>query len=117
MIKIKTYKHSLLIGLFLITFCLPVAAQTSLQDINQSLRYSRYSRIALKVIPIKEGDRTFKLQMIAEKLEQNPKFSDYLFSYSIVGSFQDDITEEEIIPLEQSQLKYDTESHFYFEET
>jgi len=117
MIKIKTYKQSLLTGLFLITFSLTVAAQTSLQDINQSLRYSRYSRIALKVIPIKEGDRTFKLQMLAEKLEQNPNFSDYLFSYCVVGSFQEDITEEDIIPLGQSQLKLDTESHFYFEET
>src|SRR5690606_7844681 len=115
MIMIKTYKPSLLIALFLLTLCIPAAAQTSLQDINQSLRYSRYSRLALKIIPIKEADRTFRLQMVAEKLEETPKFSDYLFSYSVVGSFQDAITEEEIIPLQE--LKYDTESHFYFEET
>src|SRR5690606_33412928 len=117
MIKIKSYS----LGLFtaLLTTCLVTAAtaQTSLQDINQSLRYSRYSRLALKVIPIKESDRTFKLQMVAEKLEANPEFDNYLFSYSLVSNFQEEITEEKIIPLEQSALKRDTESHYLFEET
>jgi len=92
-------------------------AQTSLQDINQSLRYSRYSRISLKVLPIKEGDRSFKLQMVAEKLEESPEFNNYLFSYSIVANFQEGITEEKIIPLEESDLKRDTESHYLFEKT
>ncbi|MEX2595117.1 MAG: GWxTD domain-containing protein [Anditalea sp.] len=116
MIKIKTFKQSLLIGLLLTAPGLTVTAQSSLENINQNLRYSRYSRLALKVIPIKEEDRTFKLQMLAEKLEADPQFSDYLFSYSLVSSFQESITEEKIIPLEESDLKYDTESHYYFEE-
>jgi len=92
-------------------------AQSSLQDINQSLRYSRYSRLALKVIPIKESDRTFRLQMVVEKLEENPDFDNYLFSYSLVGNFQEEITEEKIIALEETALKKDTESHYLFEET
>lgn len=103
-------------GLLLLTITLSVTAQTTLKDINQNLRYSRYSRLALKVIPIKESDRNFKLQMVAEKLEDNPQFSDYLFSYSIVASFDEAISEEKIIPLEESSLKNDTQSHFYFEE-
>lgn len=117
MIKIKTYSLGLL-ATFL-TFCLGMTAiaQTSLQDINQSLRYSRYSRISLKVLPIKEGDRSFKLQMVAEKLEESPEFNNYLFSYSIVANFQEGITEEKIIPLEESDLKRDTESHYLFEKT
>lgn len=116
MIKIKTYKLSLWIGLLFTTFGLTVSAQTTLQDINQSLRYSRYSRLALKIIPIKEGDRTFKIQMVAEKLEEDPQFSNYLFSYSLVNSFQDSLTEDDIIPLGEARLKNNTESHFYFEE-
>ena len=117
MIKIKTYS----LGLYtaLLTTCLGMAAtaQSSLQDINQSLRYSRYSRLALKVIPIKESDRTFRLQMVVEKLEENPDFDNYLFSYSLVGNFQEEITEEKIIALEETALKKDTESHYLFEET
>ena len=117
MIKIKTYSLGMF-ALFL-TFCLGMTAtaQTALQDINQSLRYSRYSRLALKVIPIKDGDRTFRLQMVAEKLEESPEFDNYLFSYSIVADFQEGITEEKIIALEESDLKKDTESHYLFEKT
>lgn len=117
MIKIKTYKQNLLIAALLTSLSLTVTAQSSLENINQNLRYSRYSRLALKVIPIEEEDRTFRLQMVAEKLEAAPQFSDYLFSYSIVGSFQENITEDNIIALEESNLKYDTENHYYFEET
>lgn len=116
MIKRKTHNLCLLIGLLLLTFALNATAQTSLKDINQNLRYSRYSRLSLKVIPIKEAERTFKLQMLAEKLEVNPQFTDYLFSYSIVESFEENITEDKIIPLGEAQLKQDTENHYYFEE-
>lgn len=117
MIKIKTYSLGMLAAF--LTFCLGMTAiaQTSLQDVNQSLRYSRYSRIALKVIPVKEDDRSFKLQMVAEKLEENPEFDNYLFSYSIVANFQEGITEDKIIALEESDLKRDTESHYLFEKT
>ena len=117
MIKIKTYSLGMLAAF--LTFCLGMTAiaQTSLQDVNQSLRYSRYSRIALKVIPVKEDDRSFKLQMVAEKLEENPEFDNYLFSYSIVANSQEGITEDKIIALEESDLKRDTESHYLFEKT
>src|SRR5690606_23761643 len=109
------------LGMFtaILAICLGMTAtaQTSLQDINQSLRYSRYSRLALKVIPIKESDRTFKLQMVVEKLEEKPEFDNYLFSYSIVSSFQEEITEDKIIALEETDLIKNTESHYLFEET
>lgn len=117
MIKIKTYCLGLLVAFFSFWIGTTAPAQTSLQDINQSLRYSRYSRLALKVLPIKESDRTFRLQMVAEKLEENPDFDNYLFSYSIVSSFQEEITEEKIIALEEADLKRDTESHYFFEKT
>src|SRR5690554_2531054 len=116
MIKRKTYQKYLLTGLLLVAFGFVASAQTTLEDINQSLRYSRYSRLALKVIPIQKEERKFTLQMVAEKLEENPQFDDYLFSYCILSSFDEPITEERIVPLEESRLKYNTENHYYFEE-
>lgn len=92
-------------------------AQNNLQSINQSLRYSRYSRISLKVIPIKTNERTFKLQMMVEKIEDEANFDDYLFSYTIVNSFDQDISDENIVALDKGMLKKDTDRHFYFEET
>lgn len=117
MIKIKTYSFSLFTAFLTTCLAMAATAQTSLQDINQSLRYSRYSRLALKVMPIKESDRTFRLQMVAEKLEESPEFANYLFSYSIVSNFQEGITEEKIIALGEADLKRDTETHYLFEET
>lgn len=117
MIKIKTYSLGMFTAFVAICLGMTATAQTSLQDINQSLRYSRYSRLSLKVIPIKESDRTFRLQMVAEKLEESPEFANYLFSYSIVGNFQEGITEEKIIALEEADLKRNTDSHYLFEET
>lgn len=117
MINTKTYSIGLFTG-FLITWIgLTATAQSSLQNINQSLRYSRYSRLALDVIPIKESERIFKLQMVAEKLEENPSFNDYVFSYSLVNNFQEEITEDKIIALKEEDLAKNTESHFLFEET
>ncbi|SHN14924.1 GWxTD domain-containing protein [Cyclobacterium lianum] len=104
----------------LAVFCflsLSVHAQNNLQSLNQNLRYSRYSRISLKVIPIKTGERTFTLQMVAEKIEEDPDFDNYLFSYTIVSSFQQNIEDEQLIALDRDLLKADTDRHFYFEET
>ena len=117
MIKLKTYSLGMFTAFLALCLEMTATAQTSLQDINQSLRYSRYSRLALKVIPIKETERSFKLQMVAEKLEENPEFDNYLFSYSLVENFQEGITEEKIVALEESDLKRNTESHYLFEET
>lgn len=98
-------------------FALSTHAQNNLQSINQSLRYSRYSRISLKVIPIKTAERTYTLQMVVEKIEENPNFEDYLFSYVIVGGFEQEISDEQIVALDRNLLKADTDRHFYFEET
>ncbi|WP_291366457.1 GWxTD domain-containing protein [Cyclobacterium sp.] len=96
---------------------LSVHAQNNLQSINQNLRYSRYSRISLKVIPIKTAERTFTLQMVVEKIEEDPDFDNYLFSYTIVNSFQQTIADEQVIALDRDLLKADTDRHFYFEES
>jgi len=104
--------------LFILTLpSLPILAQNNLQSINQSLRYSRYSRISLKVIPIETAPRTFKLQMLVEKIEDEANFDDYLFSYTIVNSFEQTIDDDNVIALDRDLLKKDTDSHFYFEET
>ncbi len=115
MIKLKTGKLLLVLGI--LTLVATAQAQTSLKNINQNLRYSRYSRVAPKIIPIKMGEREFKLQMPVEKIEEDADFDDYQFSYAIVESFTDKINQEDLIPLPQSKLKLDTESHFYFEES
>ncbi|MBS9522827.1 GWxTD domain-containing protein [Litoribacter ruber] len=91
-------------------------AQATLQNLNQSLRYSRYSRIDLKIIPIKKAENSFSVQMPIEKIEDNIEFGDYLFSYAVVNSFTEEITDEKIIPLTEDKLRYDTDRHFYFEE-
>ncbi|HLU88812.1 MAG TPA: GWxTD domain-containing protein [Cyclobacteriaceae bacterium] len=117
MIKRKTTTLGLLVGSMLLLWATSLPAQTSLKDINQNLRYSRYSRLALKVIPVKVSERNFKLQMVAEKLEEDPRFDDYQFSYTIVEGFDEVITDEERIVLQGPDLKKDTESHYYFEET
>ncbi|MEX2569533.1 MAG: GWxTD domain-containing protein, partial [Cyclobacteriaceae bacterium] len=107
------------IGSIFLLFILTLSAysQTNLQGINQSLRYSRYSRISLKIIPIETGNRTFKLQMVVEKIEETSNFDDYLFSYTIVNSFDQNITDDMIVALDADHLKKNTDRHFYFEET
>jgi GWxTD domain-containing protein len=117
--KIKSLHMKRIIGFSFILTLLTLTsfAQNNLQSINQSLRYSRYSRISLKVIPIKTNERTFKLQMMVEKIEDEANFDDYLFSYTIVNSFDQDISDENIVALDKGMLKKDTDRHFYFEET
>ncbi|AWW31610.1 GWxTD domain-containing protein [Echinicola strongylocentroti] len=92
-----------------------VHGQSNLKNINQNLRYSRYSRISPKIIPIKTGERDFLLQMPVEKIEENPNFDDYAFSYVVVKDFNEEINEKNIVPLTKSDLKKDTDRHFYFE--
>ncbi|MFC4871516.1 GWxTD domain-containing protein [Negadavirga shengliensis] len=104
-------------SLAMLLLTLSVCAQTNLQNLNQSLRYSRYSRISLKAIPVQTAPRVFNLQLVAEKIEENAQFEDYLFSYTIVNSFTHNITDDMIVALDKDLLKKDTESHFYFEET
>lgn len=106
-------------GIFLILFTLSLNlnAQSTLENLNQNLRYSRYSRLAVKIIPLKQNNTTFLLQMPVEKIEDNIEFDDYLFSYAIVGSFTEEITENKIIRLTENKLVRENNRHFYFEET
>jgi len=106
-------------GIFLLLFTLSLNlnAQSTLENLNQNLRYSRYSRLAVKIIPIKQTNTSFLLQMPVEKIEDNIQFDDYLFSYAIVGSFTEEITENKIIRLTEDKLVRENERHFYFEET
>nr|WP_228527552.1 GWxTD domain-containing protein [Pararhodonellum marinum] len=87
----------------------------SLENINQALRYSRYSRISPKIIPVSRGDRDFRLQMVVEKIEEDPDFNDYEFYYAILYSFSEEIGEVNLIRLNESDLRFDTDRHYYFE--
>lgn len=104
-------------GLFLaLLTCTQAVGQVSLGEMNQNLRYSRYSRIALKIIPLKTGERTFRLQLVADKIEENLDFENYLFSYVVVSGFQEQISDDMIIALDAESLKKDTNRHFVFDE-
>ena len=90
-------------------------AQKTLSTLDQALRYSLYSRLGLKVIPIKTGDSSFKLQFIIEKIEENPEFSNYSFSYSVLNSYEEEILDDKVQLLTPNDLKADTERHWVFE--
>jgi len=118
--KIKKLQKSLQRwGVFILLFMLSLSlnAQTTLENLNQNLRYSRYSRLSLKIIPIKESNTNFVIQMPVEKIDDNIDFDDYLFSYAVVGSFTEEITDNKIIRLTADKLLKENERHFYFEET
>lgn len=91
-------------------------SQTRLMEMNQNLRYSRYSRIALKIIPLQQDERSFTLQFVVDKIEENPSFDNYLFSYALVESFQQEITDDMVIAFDEESLKKNTDRHFLFEE-
>jgi GWxTD domain-containing protein len=96
-------------------FSLNSYSQETLESLNQALRYSRYSRLALKIIPIKENDRTFLLQMPIEKIEENIDFDTYDFSYAVLSGYQEPITSQNLIKLTQQDLTRETDFHYYFE--
>jgi GWxTD domain-containing protein len=104
-------------GLVLFLFSIPLFtfSQQNLESINQALRYSRYSRVSLKIIPIQESERTFLLQMPVEKIEEEIEFDSYTFSYGVVSSFQQPITEETLIVLKKEDIVRETDYHYYFE--
>jgi len=104
--------------IFLILFVgivLPTLAQKTLSSLNQTLRYSRYSRLSLKIIPIKESETTFKLQFQVEKIEENPEFNSFSFTYSILDSYEEEILSDNTYILTSDDLKYDTDQHWVFE--
>jgi GWxTD domain-containing protein len=104
-------------GLVLFLFSIPLFtfSQQNLESINQALRYSRYSRVSLKIIPIQESERTFLLQMPVEKIEEEIEFDSYTFSYGVVSSFQQPITEETLTVLKKEDIVRETDYHYYFE--
>ncbi|MCL6259697.1 GWxTD domain-containing protein [Aquiflexum sp. TKW24L] len=104
-------------GLLLFLFFIPLftIAQQTLENTNQALRYSRYSRLSLKIIPIEEPNRTFLLQMPVEKIEDEIEFDNYTLSYGVVSSFQEPITDQTMIKLNREDLIRETDYHYYFE--
>ncbi len=109
-------KH-LFFGAFLTLFLIGNNAfsQRSLETLDQSLRYSRYARVGLKIIPISIGENKFKLLMQVEKIEENPNFSNFNFSYSLLDSYSQEINEDQIVLLGENDLSMDTERHWVFE--
>jgi GWxTD domain-containing protein len=105
----------LIFSILLFGLVIPAFPQKNLSNINQALRYSRYARVSLKIIPIKVSPTRFKVQFIAEKIEDQPVFSSYNFSYSILKSYEEPITSEKIVFLNRENLKYDTDRHWVFE--
>jgi GWxTD domain-containing protein len=116
--KIKTPFMRIAIAslLILLTTVISAYSQTKLMEMNQNLRYSRYSRIALKIIPLQRAEKSFTLQFVVDKIEENPSFDNYLFSYALVESFQQEINDDMIVAFDQESLKKNTDRHFLFEE-
>lgn len=92
-------------------------SQRMLNNLNQALRYSRYSRLGLKIVPIRESDTEFKLQMIVEKIEEDPSFNTFSFSYFILDGYDQEFMDDEAKLLTENDLKFDTDRHWYFEKT
>ncbi|GMQ24362.1 hypothetical protein Aoki45_10440 [Algoriphagus sp. oki45] len=92
-------------------------AQKTLSTLDQSLRYSLYSRLGLKILPVQVSDTTFKVQFVIEKIEENPDFNAFSFSYSLLNSYDEEITPEKINLLTDGDLVTDTDRHWFFEKT
>ncbi len=90
-------------------------AQKSLSNTDQALRYSIYSRLGLKIIPMKLTEETYRLQLVIEKVEENPSFDSFSFSYAVLQSYDEEITPEKTTLLSSGDLVADTDRHWYFE--
>lgn len=101
--------------ILILGFGISAFSQENLSNLNQALRYSRYSRIALKIIPIKEEVSRYKVQFLVEKIEEESSFSDYQFSYTILESYEQELSSGESIELTNENLKYSTDRHWLFE--
>ena len=102
---------------FLIALSFPTVAQTTLSNTDQSLRYSLYARLGLKIIPIKLSESSYKLQFVIEKIEENASLDTYQFSYLILASYDQEIRQEQKIKLSATDLITSTERHWLFEKT
>ncbi|WP_026967551.1 GWxTD domain-containing protein [Algoriphagus terrigena] len=92
-------------------------SQKTLSSTDQALRYSLYSRLGLKIIPIKTSESSFKLQFVIEKIEESPAFSNFSFSYSILSAYDQEIRSDQATLLTEDDLKKDTDRHWLFEKT
>lgn len=114
----KRFSRSLVLSAFLVlAFGISnlSLAQKSIEELNQALRYSRFSRVSPRIIPLKEGERQFRLQMPIEKIEDGIENGVYQFAYALVSSFQEPIIPEKWVELSEVDLKKETDFHFYFE--
>ncbi|WP_144606537.1 GWxTD domain-containing protein [Algoriphagus algorifonticola] len=112
--KQKTIQLSIFFALAFLC-AIPSFSQKRLADYNQALRYSRYSRLALKIIPQKKSSSTFLAQLVIEKIEDQPNFNTYSFSYALADGYQTAIKPEDVTILIAEDLKYDTDRHWVFE--
>lgn len=92
-------------------------SQKTLSSTDQTLRYSLYSRLGLKIMPVKISESEFKVQFVIEKIEENPSFSDFSFSYTILSAYDQEIDANQAIVLTQDDLKTDSDRHWLFEKT
>lgn len=104
--------------LFLVTCLISTQlsfAQKTLSSTDQALRYSLYSRLGLKIIPVKTTEANFRVQFVIEKIEENPSFANFSFSYSILDSYDQEILSEKVNLLTEDDLKIDSDRHWIFE--
>lgn len=113
----QKYFKRLPLFFFLIVQSFTTVAQTTLSSTDQSLRYSLYARLGLKIIPIKLSDNSYKLQFVVEKIEENAILDAYQFSYLVLSSYDEVIRMEQKIILGASDLIASTERHWLFEKT
>ncbi len=102
---------------FLIALSFTSLAQTTLSTTDQSLRYSLYARLGMKIIPIKLSESNYKLQFVVEKIEENASLDTYQFSYLILNSYNEEIRAGQKIKFSDTDLIASTERHWLFEKT
>ena len=90
-------------------------AQRSIETLDQSLRYSRYSRLGLKIIPIQIEEEKYKIFMQVEKIEEDLSFNAFNFSYALVDAYDKEITDDDIFVLSENDLSMETDRHWVFE--
>jgi GWxTD domain-containing protein len=90
-------------------------SQKNLSNLNQALRYSRYSRLGLKIVPVKISETTFKTQFVVEKIEQNQEFNTFSFTYALLNSYTEEILGDQTMILTANDLTHDTDRHWVFE--
>ena len=90
-------------------------SQKNLSNLNQALRYSRYSRLGLKIVAVKISDSKFKAQFVVEKIEENQEFNTFSFTYAQLNSYTEEILGDQTHILTVNDLTHDTDRHWVFE--